>query len=267
MLASGQSIEKQQESLLTKYSMKKLFTNRCVLVTGVGKGIGKSILKNLSESGTFVYGITRSNVDIKKLGKNKNFKIFRGDVRNINLINKILKTSIKERKLISGLVNNAGIRQRIKFEKITNKKMKEVFENNFFSIFEIMKIYLEYCKKFKIKSSIVNIGSIVGEVGFEGLSGYSSSKGALKSLTQSFAVESAKYGIRANMINPGFIKSSYFKKFKKNKKLYNWTISRTPLKRWGESREVSDLVKFLISDESTYITGESINIDGGWLNS
>ena len=69
------------------------------------------------------------------------------------------------------------------------------------------------------------------------------------------------------MINPGFIKSSYFKKFKKNKKLYNWTISRTPLKRWGESREVSDLVKFLISDESTYITGESINIDGGWLNS
>ena len=121
--------------------------------------------------------------------------------------------------------------------------------------------------RFKIKSSIVNIGSIVGEVGFEGLSGYSSSKGALKSLTQSFAVESAKYGIRANMINPGFIKSSYFKKFKKNKKLYNWTISRTPLKRWGESREVSDLVKFLISDESTYITGESINIDGGWLNS
>ena len=122
-----------------------------------------------------------------------------------------------------------------------------------------------YCKKFKIKSSVINIGSIVGEIGFNELSGYSSSKGALKSLTQSLAVEFSKENIRFNLINPGFVKSSYFSKFKKKRKLYDWTLSRIPQKRWGTPEEISSLIYFLISDESEYINGESINIDGGWL--
>ena len=121
-------------------------------------------------------------------------------------------------------------------------------------------------KKYKSRASIVNIGSIVGEIGFNDLSGYASTKGALKSLTKSFSVEKAKFGIRSNLINPGFIKTSYYKKFKKNKRLYNWTLSRIPLNRWGDSSEISNLICFLISDNSSYINGETINIDGGWLN-
>ena len=85
-------------------------------------------------------------------------------------------------------------------------------------------------------------------------------------MTQCFAVEYAKK-IRANIVNPGFIKTSYYKKFKKNKSLYNWTILNIPQKRWGESKEVSSVVGFLLSDNSNYITGESINVDGGWLKS
>ena len=77
----------------------------------------------------------------------------------------------------------------------------------------------------------------------------------------------AKYGIRANCISPGFTKTSFYTKFKKNKKLYNWTLSRIPSRRWGEPKEVSNLICFLLSNNSNYINGEDISIDGGWLSS
>jgi len=77
----------------------------------------------------------------------------------------------------------------------------------------------------------------------------------------------AKNKIRANIVSPGFTETSYFNKFKKKKKLYNWTISRIPMGRWGKPKEVANLISFLLSDNSEYITGENINIDGGWLSS
>ena len=241
--------------------------NKNILITGVGKGLGEDMAKSFVKTGAFVYGVTRSKSDINKFKNKKNLKIFYGDVRNLNLIKKIFKQSLKDKRIINGLVNNAGIRQRLKFQNITKKKMKEIFDINFFSIFEILKLYANYCIQRKTKSSIVNIGSIVGEIGFIELSGYSATKGALKSLTQCFATEFAKHNLRANVVNPGFTKTSYFQKFKSNKKLYNWTLSKIPLNRWGEVNEVSSLVSFLLSEESSYITGETINIDGGWLKS
>jgi NAD(P)-dependent dehydrogenase (short-subunit alcohol dehydrogenase family) len=129
-----------------------------------------------------------------------------------------------------------------------------------------MKIYFKYSKKYKIKSSIVNISSIVADSGFKDLSGYASTKGALQSLTKCFAVEKANFNIRANLVNPGFIKTSFYEKFRKKKDLYKWTLSRTPMGRWGKPDEVADLICFLISDQSSYINGEVINIDGGWTN-
>lgn len=237
-----------------------------VIVTGVGKGIGRQILNYFIEKEIFVYGITRNKKDILDLLNNKYCKIYISDIRKINVVKKILKHSIKKKIEINGMINNAGIRQRISFDKLTNYNLKKVFDINFFSIFKIMKIYFSYCKKYKIKSSIVNIGSIVGSVGFENLSGYSATKGALNSLTRSFAVEAAQYNIRANVVEPGFIKTSYYEKFRKTP-LYKWTLSRIPMKRWGESLEISKLVYFLYSSDSSYITGETIAVDGGWKNS
>jgi NAD(P)-dependent dehydrogenase (short-subunit alcohol dehydrogenase family) len=86
-------------------------------------------------------------------------------------------------------------------------------------------------------------------------------------LTKSFALEFAGFGIRANSISPGFTKTSYYDKFKKNKTLYDWTLSRIPQKRWGSSKEISEMISFLLSDRCKYINGENINIDGGWMNS
>ena len=72
--------------------------------------------------------------------------------------------------------------------------------------------------------------------------------------------------IRANCVSPGFTKTSFYKKFRTKKKLYNWTISRIPLSRWGNPDEIANMICFLLSDKSEYINGENINIDGGWLS-
>ena len=75
-----------------------------------------------------------------------------------------------------------------------------------------------------------------------------------------------KHSIRANIVHPGFTKTSFYKKFKLKKKRYNWTLQRIPMKRWGEPIEVVNLIEFLLSEKSSYINGETINVDGGWTN-
>ena len=244
-----------------------MLNNKTIIITGVGKGIGYDVAQKVMTYGGYVYGITRSKEDINKFKKSKNCKIFIGDVTKKTTLQKIIDFSKKEKRLLTGLVNNAGERQRLPFDKISKEKLNKIFEINFFSVFENMKIFSKYLKLKKAKGSIVNIGSIVGQNGFSELAGYASTKSALVGLTKSFAVEMASSNIRANLINPGFIKTSYFEKFKKNKKLYQWTLNRIPQKRWGDPKEISHMVCFLLSDYSSYITGSSIDIDGGWLSS
>ena len=130
-----------------------------------------------------------------------------------------------------------------------------------------MQVFSKNLIEKKLPGSIINISSIVGQIGFSELSAYASAKAALIALTKSFAAEMINSKIRINCVSPGFTETSYFKKFKKKKKLYNWTLSRIPMRRWGKSSEVANLITFLISDESKYINGENINIDGGWLSS
>lgn len=242
-----------------------ILKNKNIFVTGVGKGIGLDLLHEIIKEGGFVYGITRSKLDIKNI-KFKNLKIYLGDVRNVKLIKKIFQDSLKDKRVITGIVNNAAERQRLSFKKINLFNLEELFKVNFFSIFSIMKIYHRYILNRNVKSSIVNLGSIVGKLGFKNLSGYASTKTALVGLTKSFAIEMADKNIRANIVNPGFIETSYFKNFKKKKKLYSWTLDRIPMKRWGQSNEISKLICFLLSDNSSYINGQEINIDGGWTS-
>ncbi len=243
-----------------------ILKNKIILITGIGKGIGESVCKIALKEGAFVYGITRSKKDLKKFENEKKLKSYIGDINNKNLLKKILADSKKNKRLINGIVNNAGIRLRKKFLKTSKKNLENVFNNNFFSIYFLIQFFLKESLKRKNITSIVNISSIVGKNGFKELTGYASTKSALVGLGKSLAAEFGQSGIRVNTINPGFIKTSYYSKFKKKDKLYKWTLSRTPVKRWGESHEVANLIIFLLSDKSSYINGEDINIDGGWLS-
>ena len=124
-----------------------ILKNKNILITGAGKGIGLATVEQAVKEGAFVYAITRSKQDIKNLNKIRNLKAYYGDVSNLKLINKIFTDSIRKKRIITGLINNAGIRQRISFDKITKKQINEVFENNFFSTFYIMQIFTKYLLK------------------------------------------------------------------------------------------------------------------------
>ena len=240
---------------------------KVVFLTGAGKGIGKEILNLLIKEKVIVYAITRNKKDFKWIKKNKYVFLFEGDVTDQKLIDEIFDYSKKRKHLFNCLINNAGMRQRKQFLKITNNELNEVFENNFFSVYKLIQ---KFSKEFKFKSnmgSVINISSIVGNLGFKELSGYASTKSALDGLTKSLAVELAEKKIRVNSIAPGFIKSSYFKNFKRDKaKLYKWTLSRIPINTWGENLDVAYLTLFLISEHSKYINGQIVKIDGGWTS-
>lgn len=236
--------------------------NKNILITGAGKGIGLSTVIDCLKNGAEVFALTRTKYDLESIKKSKNLHIFYGNVNNQKIIKKIFNYSKKIKKPINCLVNNAGLRQRKKFIEITNKDLRDLFEVNFFSIFKICQLFVKNLNKNE-KGSVINIGSIVGTYGFSDLSGYASSKKALEGLTKCLAVEFGEKNIYFNCINPGFTKTSYFKNFKK-KALYKWTLNKISMKRWAESHEISDLIIFLLSDMSSYINGEVINIDGGW---
>ena len=197
--------------------MKQKISN--ILVTGAGKGIGFSTANLLLKKNHYVYALIKDRKDNKKFNNIKNLKIINGDVNDFVLIKKIFKQSNKEKKIITGLVNNAGVRQRKNFLDVSSKDLKQVFNTNFFSIFFIMQEFSKNLIKKRLSGSIVNISSIVGQSGFSQLSSYGSTKGALSSLTKCFAVEMAKKNIRANIVSPGFTETSYFNKFKKKKDL------------------------------------------------
>ena len=155
--------------------MNLKFKHKIVLLTGAGKGIGKQILNLLIKEKIIVYAITRNLNDFKNIKKNKNVFLFSGDITNQEVIDNVFLKSKKNKHIFNCLINNAGIRQRKKFSKISDKDLNNVFENNFFSIFKISQIFSNQFKFKKNMGSIINISSIVGNLGFKELSGYASS--------------------------------------------------------------------------------------------
>ena len=247
------------------YSLK----NKNILISGIGKGLGKEMMIQCIKNGAKVFGFTRSKKDLKEiiLKYGNKAKFFCGDVNDKKFLKKLFIFFKKNKIILNGLINNAGIRQRKEFISISHRDLRNVIETNFISLFFLTQNFIKQASK-KDFGSIVNIGSIVGDRGFEELTGYASSKSAVFGLTKSLALELAnkKYNIRVNCINPGFTKTSFYEKFKKNKSLYKWTIKNIPAKRWGKSEEISNLAVFLLSNNSSYINGQTINIDGGWTS-
>jgi 3-oxoacyl-[acyl-carrier protein] reductase len=235
-------------------------------VTGAGKGIGRAVVDLALQKKQFIIALVKNKRDLKS-DKKKKLKVFYGDVTKPKHIDKIFTYCLKNQIYIKYLINNAGQRQRKPFLKINKSDLLKIFQVNFFSVFFIIQKYILYLNKIKKKGSVVNVGSIVGQLGFNCLTGYGSTKSAINGLTKSLTAEFTKEKLRFNVVNPGFTKSSFYKKFKtKDKKLYNWTLSRIPNKKWAEPIEIAKLIHFLCSDESSYINGESISIDGGWTN-
>lgn len=232
----------------TLFSIK----NKICIITGGCGGIGSELSKIISNNGGKVIVIDK-NLPQKK--QNKKIQYYKCDLSSVEDYKLLITKLRKKHKSIDCLINALGISDEKSF--LNNVNI------NFISIYNFTKDIIEMMKKYG--GSVINITSLNSELGFSNNPGYVSSKGALKMLTKSFCVDYAKYNIRFNNLGPGYIKTKMTKKNYSNLSKRNKRLNRIPLNRYGEPHEIFGAVAFLISDASSYVTGQDIYVDGGFL--
>lgn len=244
------------------------FTGKNVLVTGSNRGIGAEIAKNLAGFGIKVWINYRSGEeeaisvqsDIIKAGGEA--EIIGFDVTDEKAFISAIKTIVSTDGEFSYLVNNAGITKDKLAMRMKTDEFMSVINANLTSTFIGCREALKAMRK-KRFGSVVNIASIVGETGNAGQTNYSASKGGTIAMTKSFAIEAGTSGIRYNTITPGFITTEMTNLLKDEVK--EAFTKKIPMARFGNPSEVAEAVAFLLSDHSSYITGETLKVNGGML--
>ncbi|MBN2057337.1 MAG: 3-oxoacyl-ACP reductase FabG [Candidatus Saganbacteria bacterium] len=246
----------------------EMLKDKVCIVTGAGKGIGREVAGLFYGSGAKLALISRSKDDLESLVAEKKMSgsrvmISAGDVSDEAAVTAFVRQVIEKFGRIDVLVNNAGIRFRKSFMDIPSDEWHKVIWTNLGSTYLMCREAGRQMIKQK-SGRIINMASVVGTLGLPDLSAYGASKGGIISLTKCLALEWAPYNINVNVLAPGFCETSYADNFKQKKELYQFTLDRTPQKRWGSARDVANACLFLSSDMSDYVTGEVLSVDGGW---
>ena len=242
------------------------FTGKNVLVTGSSRGIGAEIAKSLAGFGLKVWINYRSGeaeakaVQADILANGGEAEVIGFDVSDESAFVDAMKHIVATDGEIAYLVNNAGITNDKLAMRMKSVDFMSVIEANLKSTFIGCREAVKAMSK-KRFGSVVNIASIVGETGNAGQTNYSASKGGTIAMTKSFAIEAAPRKIRFNNITPGFIATEMTSVLKDEVK--DAFTAKIPLARFGEPKEVAEAVAFLLSDHSSYITGETLKVNGG----
>ena len=252
---------------MTMIYAKDLFKEKVAVVTGGGTGIGKAISIQFAKLGAKVAIMHRKkeNVDngIKEISKFGKCIGFQGDLRNLNDVEAIFKSIIKEYSKIDILVNNAGGQFIATVEKISPNGFDAVVKTNLYSTFYCCKTAGEYMKKQKY-GRIINIVTIYAVKSAANNLHSGAARAGVINLTRSLALEWAKHNITVNAVAPGFVDTKGFKEeLVGNKQLLEKIKQEVPLKRFAAPQEIADAVTYLTSDAASYITGQTLVIDGG----
>ncbi len=233
-----------------------------IIVTGASGGIGNSIVNRLNDNGA---NILASGTKIEKLDELKsrynNIKIIKFDISQNDKVEEFIEKATKE---LGGkldcIINNAGITQDNLAIRMSLDEWKKVIDINLTSTFLLSKFAIK--KMLKSKSGkIVNITSVVGHTGNLGQANYTASKAGIIAMSKSLAIEYAKKNININCISPGFIKTAMTDKI--DDKFKEIIISKIPSSRLGEPEDIANAVIFLASNQSNYINGETLHVNGG----
>ena len=232
-----------------------------VIVTGATKGIGLGIAQQLVDDGFHVLGTYVSDYSQEALDKiqNESFELFRVDGRNLPAIQDFVKETLSKHQSIFGLVNNAGIVKDNLLMRMTEEEFSAVLDVNLVGTFNWVKAVSKSMLR-KRTGSIVNIASVIGQMGNVGQANYAASKGGMIAFNKSIAKEFGARNIRCNCIAPGFIETEMTDDLDLSEYLKN-----VPLNRTGSVQDVAYAVSFLMSEKSTYISGQTINVDGGMV--
>lgn len=239
------------------------------LITGATRGIGKAVAGEFLNLGAEVFLISRNESDIKNLTREysefgKRAGGMKCDVTDKDDREKLFEKIKSDWKSLDILVNNAGTNTRKRTLENSEKDFDELLNLNLKSAFELSKMFHPLLKK-SGNASIINITSVAGIVSVGTGSPYAISKAALNQLTKYLSVEWADDGIRVNAVAPWYIKTPLSGPVMNDPKKLNLILSRTPMKRIGEPSEVAAAAAFLCMNAASYITGECLAVDGGFL--
>ena len=242
--------------------------DKVAMITGATRGIGKQIALTLANEGyNIVLNYRTENDELKQLKneiENKKVKCLtvQGDVTNFEDCKQMIESAIKEFGKVDVLVNNAGITKDMLLARMKEEEFKQVIDVNLVGTFNMTKNVISYMMKAR-NGRIINISSVVGIAGNAGQTNYSASKAGIIGFTKSLAKEVASRNILVNAVAPGFIETNMTEVLKQEVK--DEIAKNIPLKRMGTPQDVANVVKFLASEDSSYITGQVISVDGGMI--
>ena len=245
---------------------------KVALITGARRGMGRTHALKLAKAGAKVVVADISLEDCQKVvdeikkGKGEALAV-KCDVTKKGEVDEMVKKTVEKFGKVDILVNNAGICQFKPFLELTEEEWDRTLDINLKGYFLCAQAAVKEMAK-KKSGVIINIASVaMGQqgVGMPNIAHYCASKGGIVGMTEALAVELAPYNIRVNAISPGMIETPMIGPVKQDPKTMEAMLARVPMHRVGKPEEVSNLVLFLASDKSSYITGSTVVIDGGWL--
>ncbi len=235
-----------------------------IFLTGASGGIGSAICEKFNNE-KFILVLTSSsekNIEVLKNKYGNNHFYFKVDLSDPDNLQNVLDNISKNHKDISVIVNNAGMTHDNLIFRMKNDQWLKVMQTNLNSNYQIIKSLLPNMLTCKY-GKIIGISSIVGSTGNPGQANYVASKSGMVGLYKTIALEVAKRNINVNVVSPGFIDTSMTDKLNSsNKDAY---LSKIPMSRFGKPQDIANLVYFLSSDDSSYITGQNFHVNGGML--
>jgi NAD(P)-dependent dehydrogenase (short-subunit alcohol dehydrogenase family) len=246
--------------------MENLFnlSGKVAVVTGASRGIGESIAVELARHGAnvVVSDILPGENAVKKIKSMKKDAIYvKADVSSEEDVINLINQAIKKFRRIDILVNNAGIYKAMPTTSVSEEEWEKTIHIDLRGVFLCSREALKHMKR---GASIINISSIAGISGFSDSAAYCAAKGGVRALTKALAVEFGKKGIRINSVHPGVINTPMTKGM--TKEAEKATLAKVPLGRIGQPVDIAGPVVFLASNASSYVTGEELVVDGGWIS-
>jgi len=246
----------------------KLLENKTALITGATRGIGKGIAEVFAKHGANVAFTYNSSVEAATSLENElkshgvKARGYQSNAANFDAAQELAKNVLEEFGSIDVLINNAGITKDNLLLRISEEDFDKVIEVNLKSVFNLTKAVIRPMMKQR-KGSIINMSSVVGVKGNAGQTNYAASKAGILGFTKSVALELGSRNVRCNAIAPGFIETEMTAALPEE--TVNGWRDAIPLKRGGSPEDIANACVFLASDMSGYITGQTLNVDGGML--
>ncbi|WP_412048578.1 MULTISPECIES: 3-oxoacyl-[acyl-carrier-protein] reductase [unclassified Hoeflea] len=239
-------------------------TGRKALVTGASGGIGEAIARQLHSRGAFVglHGTRVERLEALAADLGERVKLFPADLSNRDQVSELGKTAERELEGVDILVNNAGITKDGLFVRMSDDAWDQVLEVNLTAVFRLTRELAHPMMK-RRHGRIINITSVVGVSGNPGQANYCASKAGMIGFSKSLAQEIAPRNITVNCVAPGFIESAMTEKL--NDKQKDAIMGAIPMRRMGTGAEIASAVTYLASNEASYVTGQTIHVNGGML--